>query len=502
MFDAGAATLAASAFRADRLYAEKCTQPDTASGGFDEHLREYVATIQQRPLQHGKLLILRDEFRGVGLGHQLVMPRIALWLGLATRRATFIQKCDPDATGGTERVPRCSEPHFSIADYFRLRHNGSLAWTPEIDIATRNLSRATVWKTNWTEIFDGDARDASVVTVRAFFSEGTAQTFRDQLWTRSEFRRSKMSTANLLFHGAFHDCSGYAATRPTERTAALIAPLLPALRAARHRVGLHLRTLASDSPQCFPPTTAPDRESIDAAFGNDVCMRTIFDHWRWKLVPTGAQSDAACNETKHLADVFPLSRWLPCAAGLFADGGGNGTVVFLTTDAPAVYRYAERHGAAAVAPATLVMLPGGERAIGHTGARPERPRRKGAAPTPIDSHPDPHAVFARGAADWTLLSLCDAMLGPVQSFFARSACEARAMEPSCHVFEPLKQMNQRLVSSKQVGTCALSRCFPSALLQPPHKAGQCARCAWHYEYMGRRIRRSTVVEPYRSLGFL
>ena len=164
-------------------------------------------------------------------------------------------------------------------------------------------------------------------------------------------------------------------------------------------------------------------------------------------MPTGAQTDVACNETKHLADVFPLSRWLPCAAGLFADGGGNGTVVFLTTDAPAVYRYAERHGAAAVAPATLVMLPGGERAIGHTGARPERPRRKGAAPTPIDSHPDPHAVFARGAADWTLLSLCDAMLGPVQSFFARSACEARAMEPSCHVFEPLKQMNQKASKS-------------------------------------------------------
>ena len=108
-----AATLAASSFRADRLYAEKCTQPDTASGGFDEHLREYVATIQRRPLQHGKMLILRDEFRGVGLGHQLVMPRIALWLGLATRRATFIQKCDFYATGGTERVPRCSEPHFS-----------------------------------------------------------------------------------------------------------------------------------------------------------------------------------------------------------------------------------------------------------------------------------------------------------------------------------------------------------------------------------------------------
>ena len=83
------------------------------------------------------------------------------------------------------------------------------------------------------------------------------------------------------------------------------------------------------------------------------------------------------------------------------------------------------------------------------------------------------------------------------------------MEPSCHVFEPLKQMNQRKshhVASKQVGaargTCALSRCFPSALLQPPHKAGQCARCAWHYEYMGRRIRRSTVVEPYRSLGLV
>ena len=65
MFDADAATLAASPFRADRVYAEKCTQPDTASGGFDEHLREYVATIQRRPLQHGKMLILRDEFRGV-----------------------------------------------------------------------------------------------------------------------------------------------------------------------------------------------------------------------------------------------------------------------------------------------------------------------------------------------------------------------------------------------------------------------------------------------------
>ena len=26
----------------------KCTQPDTASGGFDEHLREYVAKIQRR----------------------------------------------------------------------------------------------------------------------------------------------------------------------------------------------------------------------------------------------------------------------------------------------------------------------------------------------------------------------------------------------------------------------------------------------------------------------
>ena len=127
MFDADAATLAASPFRADRVFAEKCTQPDTASGGFDEHLRAYVGTIQQRPLQHGKLLVLRDEFRGVGLGHQLVMPRIALWLGLATRRATFIQKCDPYATGGTGRVPRCSEPHFSIADYFQLRHNGSMA---------------------------------------------------------------------------------------------------------------------------------------------------------------------------------------------------------------------------------------------------------------------------------------------------------------------------------------------------------------------------------------
>ena len=206
----------------------------------------------------------------------------------------------------------------------------------------------------------------------------------------------------------------------------------------------------------------------------------------------GAQTDIACNETKHLADVFPLSRWLPCAAGFFADGGGNGTVVFLTTDAPAVYRYAERHGADAVAPATLVMLPGGERAIGHTGARPERPRRKAQRRRRSIRTPTRTPSSRAAPPTWTryrCVTRCSARCN--RSLLGRRASARNGAVVSRLRASEADESEARRI--KQVGTCPLSRCFPSTLLQPPHKAGQCARCAWHYEYMGRRIRRSTVV---------
>mmetsp|Transcript_30631 Transcript_30631/g.76674 ORF Transcript_30631/g.76674 Transcript_30631/m.76674 type:complete len:327 (-) Transcript_30631:65-1045(-) len=269
---------------------------------------------------------------------------------------------------------------------------------------------------------------------------------------------------------------GYLIARPEKLVQALSAPLMPALASAESRVGLHVRTIHPDKTLCFPDSTPPTAEAVDAAFGNNECMKKAFDHHRFKLTPKSKFAGNAECPRVNLADRFPLSSWFECTLRIelkldpdapsspLADGSSPSRALFFATDGPALHRYAE----ARLSSMGLLSFSGSDD-IGHTHFKNdeeqtgEKHRRR---------------VFLRGAADWYLFSLMDVILAPVDSTFSKSVCIAIAEPRKCAILSP--RWDEFAMTGP--GVCALRQCFPRAL--------DCKRCKFKGAYMGDPIWRN------------
>ena len=217
-------------------------------------------------------------------------------------------------------------------------------------------------------------------------------------------------------------------------------PLHRQLLAAPLRVGLHVRTLRADHAYCFSDATPPVADAIDAEFGNERCVARSPDRWRFWLLPKSGVNQTCGGGGPRLSPrIYPLSRWLVCARRRV----GEKASVFLSTDAPALQRYA----ATALPHLRILSLPGAE--ISHT-------HRVGHS----------EASLLRSAADWYLLSLSHAILAPVGSAFAKSACTTRSSQ-RCGI---------RFVTPVGTAACELAACFDDA--------PACATCQWKVEYGG------------------
>lgn len=514
---------------AEREYAAVCggaavagseLQSDTECAGFDRALAQFAAKVQATHATHGRTLLLRDEFRPIGLAQHWLKRQLALWLGATLGRAVFVQHCDD--SGAFARMPRCDAAHFDMEAHFDLRFGVSMAWT---DAAAHVAERAVAASAgviqldggNWTSALAEPAASAAMLVMRVLFNRNTVLALRDQLFGAEGDALRAAAPAPFGSQPCFRACSGFAVVQPTRALGAQVAAVEARMRLAAHRVGLHVRTMAADAHACFPDSTPPTVEAVDAAFGNNECMRTAFDHWRFKLVPFRRFDPRHCQRA-HLAERTPLSGWLACAARIMrlrgaasagAVGSGDAcatgsacehTAVFLATDAPALHRFAAQRGALAAAllratppegappgpqaaaeiSAEVLTLSGSE-AIAHTH---QMPRAERAARTAQSLQ----AVFARGAADWYLLLLCDVILAPVESTFATSVCTARADADSCAVVGPRTDFRSgrgsRVLPAGERPECALQRCFPRGV--------SCSACEWHSEYMGERLLRSVA----------
>lgn len=444
--------------------------------------------------------MLHDAFRPIGLSGHWLRRQTALWLGLATGRAVFVKRCLKPTGGGAPvrktRMPSCDSAYFDLNEFVRLRHGGSFAMRPDV-LAALEASRVPPCA-NHTELFAPAFAREPLVSMHVFWNNNQVKDLLREL-QRYARTAAQLHVRTELLTSCFSRCSGFALSRPDESLTPQLAPLVPRLARAAVRIGLHVRTMAVDKPVCFPADTPPTRSAIDAAFGNNVCMRKAFDNWRFKLKPaktfrkrSGPMGTALCPAV-HLADRLPLSAWFTCAVTLArtrpaakwlyrssagssgaraaAAGSDGSTAVFFTTDAEALHRYAvtadpladDAFGGgtnSSMRRARLYTLPGstevGHNDLTYDGRTAFEHRRR---------------VFARGAADWFLLSLMDIILQPVQSGFSLSACIPFAAPGECAVISP------RLERLSATGGlhCGLEQCFPGRF--------HCKGCAWVGEYM-------------------
>lgn len=493
---AGFAPLGNSSIRSEREYATLCGSAKAACGAFDAELRAYSDTVHSTVGAHGRVLLLYDEFKPVGLSQHWAKRQLALWLGMALRRAVFFSHCDD--TGRFARMRRCDArpPHFDMEEHFGLRGGASLAWTAEVAASAAAAGarhEVVLGAANWSLAGSEPLASEQFISLRLCFSPTSVLAARRALFGEARGALLRGGSALLRSERCFKQCSGFAVTRPSAPLATLVAPVARRLRAASARVGLHVRTLAADAPVCFPDATPPTARAVDAAFGNDACMRGFYEHWRFKLVPARDFRGAAACPSAHLADVTPLSGWLRCAARLLPPGSagsagsepvqggaaaggpaGDGSVaVFLSTDAPALHRYASRPEALGGAPRAALLALGANHSIAHTHQRPRGVQLSDEAV---------RSAHARGAADWYLLTLSDVLLAPIESAFADTVCVAHADAQACALLSPRTTFR----SVRGPGVCALSACFPEAI--------RCGACRWRSEFMGEvMLRRSTAV---------
>jgi hypothetical protein len=474
-----------SRIASERAYARLCATAGTPCGGFDAELREFSQGVQSIDAlsRHGRALLFYDEFLPAGLSQHWTKRRLALWLGMLLRRAVFVAHCDD--TGRFERLPPCAggegvppPSKFDMEAHFALRGGASFAWTREVAAAVRaaggERGRAEVMLVaqNWTLSSGSAASAAPLLGARLFFNVERIKALQLQLFREHGVLRN--ASAVLRSVHCLATCAGFAVSRPSAELAARIAPVEARMRRADTRIGLHVRTMRADVPVCFPDSTPPAAAAVDSAFGSDECMRASFDQWRFKLVPLRQFEARVGCVRSHLADVTPLTGWLRCAAtglprALEARAGravaNRITSVFLATDAPALQRYAALPGALGVRDGSAFLLAlNGSDSIAHT-----HPRGKTAATLSTSGYREAHA---RGAADWYLLTLSDAILAPIESAYTGSGCLVRPDADNCSLLSPrMSDFRAR----RGLGSCALSACFPAI---------RCDECQFKPEYMG------------------
>lgn len=480
-----------SSIASEREYARMCANISAGCGRFDDELRDYTEQVHATVGTHGRVLLLYDEYKPIGLSQHWLKRQLALWLGMGLRRAVYIVHCDD--SGRFERMRACNVQHFDMETHFSIRGGASLAWTAQVAraAAAAGARREVVLDfTNWSLAASEPVASEPLLALRLFFNLNSALEVRSKLFKPEH--RPLLGTASRVLGSerCLQRCSGFAVTRPSPSLAALVAPVERRLRLASRRIGMHVRTMAADAPLCFPDSTPPTASAIDAAFGNNECMHNAFDHWRFKLVPLKPFRDSPACPAVHLADVTPLTGWLRCAAkvlpvsrGIGGLGGhtrgvgargpaDDGTVaVFLATDAPALHRYASLPGALSDAPDAVLLTLDDSRAIAHTHQRPHSLNLSAEAV---------RAVHARGAADWYLLTLADVILAPIESAFTQTVCIARPDTSSCSLLSPRTDFR----SMRGPGVCSLRRCFPESI--------RCEACQWRSEYMGKRLLRAVV----------
>ncbi|KAJ1627623.1 hypothetical protein T492DRAFT_876460 [Pavlovales sp. CCMP2436] len=540
-WSAGFPALSGSPIASEREYSSHCAsgpaggawdgrgpEPGVAGacGGFDVELQRYTQEVQRTYAQHGRILLLYDEFKPIGLSQHWLKRQLGLWLGMALDRAVFFIHCDD--SGRFPRLRPCADSfvYFDMERHFSVRGGASMAWTRGHARAAARGGAASkavhLDYSNWSLAATEPLRSSrGLLALHLFYNLNGVQAVSKLLFSddpRSEHARLLgASSAVLRSQACMLSCSGFAVTRPSPSLAALVAPIDAQLRAATMRVGLHVRTMAADAPRCFPDVAYDGPAALDAAFGNSDCMRTAFDHWRFKLVPLKEfRGNASQCPVSHLADATPLTGWLRCAARIraavaaadaTASVGGAGsrlvragyTAVVLATDSPALHRFASQPGALSEEAAggagpggrpagssrpdgetwpVRLLAFDGSAAIAHTH---QRPRALNLSADEI------RAVHARGAADWYLLTMADVILAPIESAFTESVCAARADKERCAILSPRTDFR----GSRGPGACSLSACFPAI---------NCATCQWRREYMGDVIIREKDRPPLLPSG--
>ena len=435
-------------------YSRRCASAAAPCGDFNATLHAYARRAQFSPNRE-RVLIVHNENRA-GFGNQIRPRLVALWLGLALDRRVYVKSCQRDGTTKRWRMPRCGTPHFQADDFLEVLGVGALAWPEAADDA--EMFFVDNWQNNVSVLFDPAIHARRVVGVR-FRNHGAVNHGADALLRLLPSLGARVcanagrAACALAQRRCFDDCAGFAAMQPTAALRRLVAPALRQMGRAPKRVGLHVRTIASDDAYCFPDETAAEAAAIDAAFGRDECIRRSDEHWRFRLKPFPAFDAAGCR-IQHLADSFPLSGWLGCGAALF----GPEAAVFLATDATALERFATSPAAASVVGGARVLT-----AVASDGAEPTA----GAAAAIGHSHlakgswARQRAVGARTVADWLLLTQCDVVLVPVATTFSGQESLCAAWGGDC----PLRF--GRPDADEQ---CLVDRCF----------ARECRKCKLHY----------------------
>ena len=391
-------------------YAQRCS-------AFDESLKTWVHAVQKNP--RSGVLLLYDEFASVGISQHWTKRTFALSAGIALNRAVYFQTCTPSPS--TMRMPTCDTQYFDFDDHFSILHNASFRKPPHVDA-------------------DGGVE----LPATADFAEHAAAHAKRRLLTMRARNVYGLAAARSKMHGASggklfaQSCAMFAVSRPSPSLSAIVDPIV--LRGPI--VALHVRTMRADVEYCLPDRTLATMEDIDAAFGNHNCVDRAWDHWRFKL-----KSQPPCvDHERHIADLFPLSEWFECASR--AAEARNATL-FVTTDSSVVERYAtERHDRARYPVRTIRYG-----TVGHTHMRASVKNFSG--------------TFARGAADWFVLTHADVIYSPITSTFSRSPCRVYAKCPI------------RIVTPSNDEACK-DGCFSSCPTQ----------CKYTSTYMGSRVRRS------------
>ena len=345
------------------------SQYDRVCAHFDARVRAWL-TLYTAPLVEQRVILIRDEFASVGMAQHWSKRRFALWTGLALNRTVYFQTCRR-VHEVSYRMPLCNTTYFDFDDYFELVGGQSL--------------RAPV------ELFDLPASNATPSALFASTASILALSARNP-WALNEVRAAIPNPPGLT-RRSYNKCTGYAVSRPSETVRRSTAPIFEESHTDGALVSLHLRSVEADFPGCFPASTPVD--AFDATFGNRNCVARAFDYWRFKLL-------GPCGE-RHVADVFPLTEWISCAA----ERSRGTSILFLTADVSAINKLDNT----LVSGVRLRTL--GEGPIAHTHYL----RRGGGL-----SEAHMRDSFARGAADWYVLTRSSVIFTPIQSAFSRSAC--------------------------------------------------------------------------------
>lgn len=392
---------------AERQYNDKCAP-------FKARLSEFEALYSGS----GPALIITDEFKPVGMAQHWSKRSFAIWAGMALSRRVFIVHCLANPPVNS-RIVSCNRPFFNFDRYFTLPGGTNLSWV------ANTIPTAVPYIPSDGFAYNASVRhrEAPVILMRGF----NGFVLRDAL--------NGLTVPDM--HSSQYKCTNYAVSRPAPQILRMIQPFVVSKGPI---ISVHIRTARADNRVCFPDDTPPIRQSIDNTFGNHKCTKFAFDYWRFKLLSN--PSRGCSGKERHVADVFPLSRWLSCTVNRSTQSGG---IAFLSTDAPALQRYVNT-----AYDKQLSTLSVGT--VGHTHLQ-----------ATSSSHVDFESHFERAVADWYIMTLSTEVLVPVPSTFSASACIPFTVH--CHI--------RFIRPSRACSTGCFEHCEAS--------------CRWSSAYMGKRV---------------